>query len=683
MVLMKTEGMMRRRLLVLTAIGFLGASLAMADDDDPPSRAARLSFLAGTVSFQPGSVEDWVPATLNRPMTTGDRLWTEAGGRAEMHIGSAALRLNGRTSFAFLNLEDRMVQVQVSVGTMNVRLRNLADDETFEIDTPQLALTLLRAGEYRVDVNEDGAASIVSVRGGDAEANAGSQAVAVRARDQLRVSGPEDEPVLDRRDIPPADAFDNFCENRDRREDMSQSARYVSRDIPGYADLDAAGAWREAPGYGMVWYPAGLQVGWAPYRYGHWAWIAPWGWTWVDDAPWGYAPFHYGRWVFAGGGWGWVPGPVGPRPVYAPAMVAWVGGGGFSVGIGVGVGPAVGWFALGPREVWVPSYHYSPAYIQNVNVTNTVIVNRTVINNVNVNNVTYVNRNVAGAVTVMPQNQMVAGRPVGTAGVAATPQMVAGAQVQTRAAVVPDRTAVLGARAGVAAPTPPASVSSRQIVARNTPPPAPVPFAQQRTQLQQNPGQPVPRTTLAQMPRGPQGGPTPGQAPTGAQGVQPGPRFRTVGPPRTGNQGGPAPSGGVGGGQGGGGIRPGPGAPTPGARVGVTPGVTPNGPSTNGPGTPNPAVTPRTPTTPPGPGTPQPEVRRPPEIKTTPTSPTPPGPGTPKPEIRTKEPAPETKSTPPPTGGGGGKQAPKENKQKQDGKRRPPPPEKDEKGKER
>ena len=228
MVLVKAEGIVRKRLLVLAVIGFVGASMAVADEDDPPSRAARLSFLAGTVSFQPGSVEDWVPAMLNRPMTTGDRLWTEAGARAEMHIGSAALRMNGRTSFSFLNLDDRTVQVQVSVGTLNVRLRNLADSEVFEIDTPHMALTLLRAGEYRVDVNEEGDASIVSVRGGDAEANAGSQAVTVRAREQLRVTG-ADQPVFDRRDIPPADPFDNFCENRDRREDMSASAMARAR----------------------------------------------------------------------------------------------------------------------------------------------------------------------------------------------------------------------------------------------------------------------------------------------------------------------------------------------------------------------------------------------------------------------------------------------------------------------
>jgi hypothetical protein len=484
---------MKKVLFPLIA-ALLAIPAANADDDDPPGRAARLSYLSGTVSFQPGSVEDWVPATLNRPMTTGDRLWTESGARAEMHIGSAAVRLDGRTNFAFLNLDDRTAQIQVSVGTVSVRLRRLADDESFEIDTPQMALTLLRPGEYRIEVNEQGDATIAGVRGGEAEINAGTQTYPVHAREQIRVTG-TDQPVFDTRAIPPADAFDNWCQDRDRREDLSESGRHVSRDIPGYADLDSNGVWREYPDYGWVWAPRVAVVDWAPYRYGHWAWIAPWGWTWVDDAPWGYAPFHYGRWVYVGGGWAWVPGPIVPRPVYAPAMVAWVGGANWSIGVSIG-GPPVGWFPLGPREVWVPAYHHSPTYIERVNVTNTVIVNRTVINNVNVTNVNYVNRNVAGAVTVVPQNTLIAGRPVGASAVRVTPDVVARGEVRNVPAAAPDRTAVLGPRAQPSA-APPAAVVNRTIVARQTPPPPSPSFSQQQPMLRQNPGQPIPRGSLA------------------------------------------------------------------------------------------------------------------------------------------------------------------------------------------
>jgi len=176
-------------------------------------------------------------------------------------------------------------------------------------------------------------------------------------------------------------------------------------------------------------------VGWAPYRYGHWAYISPWGWTWVDDASWGFAPFHYGRWVFVAGAWGWVPAPprvVGiayVRPVYAPALVAWVGGPHFGVGVGGGIGVGgfaagvnVGWFPLGPREVFVPSYAVSRAYVNRVNISNTTM-NETVVNNyynttvvnrnVNVNNnVRYVNQGVPGAVTATSPRAFTSAQPV-------------------------------------------------------------------------------------------------------------------------------------------------------------------------------------------------------------------------------------------------------------------------------
>jgi hypothetical protein len=477
--------------------------------EDPPSRAARLSLLTGTVSFQPGGVEDWVPATPNRPLTTGDRLWTEAGSRAELLLGSAALRLSGRTDFTFINLNDQITQVQVSTGTLSVRLRRLADQESFEIDTPQVAFSLLRPGEYRIDVNEQGDATIVTVRGGQGEAVAGNQTQTVYARQQVRASGNGDVPVIfDERDAPVADAFDNFCSDRDRREDRSESARHVSRDMPGYADLDEHGVWREDPQYGWIWAPR-VEAGWAPYHNGHWAWIAPWGWTWVDDAPWGYAPFHYGRWAFAGDAWVWVPGPPAVRPVYAPALVAWVGGPRFGVSLAIGGGGgAVGWFALGPGELWAPAYHASPRYFNQVNVSNTVVnrnVNITnVYNNVYVNknttNITYVNQNVNGAVSAVPQNAMVTGRPVAQAALRVPPNAVAAAQIQQAAPVAPQRSAVVGG----ASPTkvaPPPAVMNRSIVARATPPPPPVPFAQQQAALQQNPGQPLNRTALTQIQR--------------------------------------------------------------------------------------------------------------------------------------------------------------------------------------
>ena len=170
------------------------------------------------------------------------------------------------------------------------------------------------------------------------------------------------------------DDFDSWCYSRYNRYEHSRSMQYLSDDVVGYADLDDNGDWAPAADYGAVWYPR-VAAGWAPYREGHWAWIDPWGWTWVDDEPWGYAPFHYGRWAFIGGRWGWIPGPRQVMPVYAPALVVFVGGGGMAFG------GNIAWFPLGPREVFVPSYHVSRGYLVNLNMSGT-IVNQTVITNV-------------------------------------------------------------------------------------------------------------------------------------------------------------------------------------------------------------------------------------------------------------------------------------------------------------
>jgi hypothetical protein len=479
-----------RKLFVLLSL----ASFAMAQDAaDPPSRAARLSYINGTVSFQPGGVDDWVPAEPNRPLTTGDRLWTEEGSRAELNLGTAAFRLNSRTNFTFLNLDDKAAQIQLSLGTLNIRLRRLADDETIEVDTPQAAFTLLRPGDYRIDVNEAGDATIATVRGGDVEATSNGQSFAIHAREQVRITGVEGaEPVFDRRPTPPADPFDNFCQDRDRREDLSTSGKYVSRDMPGYADLDANGTWRTDPQYGAVWVPSTVPVGWSPYHYGHWAWIAPWGWTWVDDAPWGYAPFHYGRWVFAAGAWGWVPGPIGPRPVYAPAMVAYVGGASFGVGL-------VGWFPLGPREVFVPAYGVSALYMTRINVTNTVVTEVAIRNGAA--GVVYANRTVPGAVVAVRGEALVGGRPIAAAAIRVPPGAIERAEVMHAAPVAPERAAVLGGRASLAGPhLPPAAVVNRPVVAKMGPPPRPVPFADQQEALRENPGKPLPNVRPAAAP---------------------------------------------------------------------------------------------------------------------------------------------------------------------------------------
>jgi hypothetical protein len=464
--------------------------------DDPPTRVARLGYMEGSVSLQPAGETEWVQAVANRPMTTGDKLWADKGSRAELQLGSAVIRLSENTGVSFLNLDDHTAQIQLSSGTINLSVRRLDQNDDFEVDTPDLAFTVSRPGNYRLDASEDGTYTVVSLRGGEGQATGNGQTYTLHAGEKATFSGGTDSLNANVEDLAGPDQFDNWADGRDHRYDNSRSAQYVSRDVVGYEDLDDNGSWRDDQNYGHVWYPNNVAPGWAPYREGHWDWISPWGYTWVDDSSWGYAPFHYGRWVAVGGRWGWIAGPVNVQPVYAPALVVFIGGG------GGGFGGDVGWFPLGPREVYVPPYQVSRGYMNQVNVSNTT-VNTTTITNVynttiinkstNITNVTYANRNVQGAVTVVPQRAFAGAQPVGRAAIAVNPQQIARAPISARAAVLPTQQSVLGAKASTAnrVTAPPAAVMNRQVVAKRTPPPPPVPFAKQQQALAAHPGEPL------------------------------------------------------------------------------------------------------------------------------------------------------------------------------------------------
>src|SRR5580698_1606799 len=160
--------------LSLLAVGFPQRAAAQ-DDDDPPGRVARLSFIQGSVSFRPAGEPDWIAVVPNRPITTGDMIWADADSRAELRLGSATIRMNSTTGFSFLNLDDRVVQVQLSEGTLDVRVLRLGDEETFEVDTPNQAFSILRPGFYRFEADPDGNSTYVTVRSGQGEATGGGQ----------------------------------------------------------------------------------------------------------------------------------------------------------------------------------------------------------------------------------------------------------------------------------------------------------------------------------------------------------------------------------------------------------------------------------------------------------------------------------------------------------------------------
>jgi hypothetical protein len=477
--------------LLLLVVAWAAPSQLWAEGDDPPARVARLSYMKGNVSLQISGASDWGQATLNYPLTTGDRVYTDQGSQVELEVGSTAVRMSEATDLTVANLTDELLQLGIGQGTVRVRVFELAPGESVEVDTPNGALTLLQPGDYRVDTFPNDGATLAIVNRGSLEVSGGNVLQRVESGQAVKLTGTE--PIQITSVEPPnPDAFDEWCRERDRRFESAASARYVSRSVPGYYDLDQYGQWQDVPEYGPVWYPAAVPAGWVPYRVGHWAWVPPWGWTWVEDEPWGFCPFHYGRWVVVEGVWGWVPGPLVVRPYYAPALVAFLGGPNFSVAVGIG-GP-VGWFPLGPREPFFPWYHHGDAYLRQVNVTNIRnVTNITNITNVtNINSIRYVNRTVA--TTVVSGEAFRSGQPVYRNVVRVTPEQLAQAEIAAHPRINPAGQALIGGRPAPRPPRLPTPVTMRGAGER------PVPS---------RPSQPPPPTRAAAPERGEAGRPAP------------------------------------------------------------------------------------------------------------------------------------------------------------------------------
>ncbi len=494
-----------RAVALLVGIALVALSgLAAAE---PPLRAARLSFISGTVIFSPAGQSEWVRAVVNRPLTSGDRLWVDAGSRAELQVGGAAIRLGPSTSLVLSNLDDRIAQLELDRGTLKVRVRRMGANQAFEVNTPNLAVSMRRAGEYRIDSDPNEDATSVAVQSGRAELYGERGSYAVAAGQGYRFYGTslnDYDRLAKYRD----DDLDRWARERDRRIETSRSARYVSPDVVGYEELDAYGTWGTDQDYGNVWRPSRVASGWTPYRDGHWSWVDPWGWTWVDDAPWGYAVSHYGRWANLRGSWVWVPGPQREQAVYAPALVGFVDGRNLQLAsaVGTAIAAAIGWFPLAPKEVYRPSYPVSRGYFDRVNRSNTVVApatitniyNTTIVNRTtNVTNVTYANQRVPGALIAVPAQAFVQSQPVAKAAVPVAKEAAVAAPVAAVAAVAPVQQSVQGSGAPVAGTRPPGR--QRNVIARTAPPPAPPAFAAQQSQLAATPGVPIDPAKRAQL----------------------------------------------------------------------------------------------------------------------------------------------------------------------------------------
>jgi len=431
---------------------------------DPPTRVARLSFVDGSVSFQPGGQGDWAQAMRNRPVSIGDKIWADNNSRAEIQAGEASIHLGSMTALSFLNMDDQTTQMRLAEGTINFRVRELREGDVYEVDTPNLTFNVTEAGAFRIDVNENGDATRVTAIRGEAEVTANGQTYTIHAGERGEFNGVDDNVTYLVTAAPEPDEFDQWSNDRDLREDNSISARYVSREVPGYSDLDDNGSWNQEPDYGPVWYPNTADVGWAPYSYGYWNYVGPWGWTWIGYEPWGFAPFHYGRWAFVGSRWGWCPGPHYARPIYGPAFVGFLGG-----GFGFGIGGGIGWFPLGFREPFRPWYHTSGVYFRNINFNNTRFSNSTFINNRG-GNFNYAYAHNTRAVTVASRSNFVNGQAINRGAFRVNEAALRSAQVTNRTGFAPTRQSFVGvaaSRGNIARP--PSAIQNRSVLARTAP----------------------------------------------------------------------------------------------------------------------------------------------------------------------------------------------------------------------
>ncbi|MRD49439.1 hypothetical protein GHT07_19375 [Caenimonas koreensis DSM 17982] len=477
------SGLLRYLLPFLLALVSLGAWA------DPPMRVARISYVTGDASFSVGGERDWGRAVVNRPLITGDKLWVDRGARAELQLGSSAIRLGSNTSIALLNLDDRTTQIQLTQGVLNARVRRLDRGEVFEIATPNLAYSIRKPGIYRIEVDPQGDSTMVLVRQGSAQVYGEGRAFMIGANRAYRFydTNLQDFETFA---VRAPDEFDRWSTDRDRRWDASPSRKFVPADMIGYADLDANGTWRKVPEYGNVWIPTRVAADWAPYRDGHWSWVEPWGWTWIDDAPWGFAPSHYGRWARVSNTWAWVPGPVAQRPVYAPALVAFIG-----TGSPQGGGGTVAWVPLGPREVYRPAYTSSREYFYRINNgADRNFVERSYVQRAEPPP-RYANQQIAGAVIGMLASAFAQSKPVQRETVRIAPDIAQRAQALNVAPVAPQRASVVGAAPSDTRP-PPRRIE-RPVVAQTAPPPPPVSFEAKLNALTRNAGRPLDAAAVA------------------------------------------------------------------------------------------------------------------------------------------------------------------------------------------
>jgi hypothetical protein len=352
------------RALLLLCLGFfVGAAPSLAQDD-PPGRVGRLAALQGEAWVFDHEQGDWAAALLNRPITSGDRIATAEGASLELQIGSTTLLLGGQTEFEVLRLDDERMQFRLQRGRLALLLRSAEVAAELELLHPEARFQPLRAGLYRIDRLAE--ASDAVVQRGELQVRGHNLSMTLHAGQRAAFWREGALGDTTRQWLMAQEDDFTLLVQRYEQAARTAAAPLLPAEMTGIQDLDRHGQWQQHPEFGVVWSPTVVAVGWAPFRHGQWVWLRPWGWTWVDAAPWGFAPSHYGRWLWWGNRWCWTPGSHVRRPVFAPGLVGWVGPPP-AVHAGKRPLPGAGWVPLGPREPFQPGYRASPGHVQRLN----------------------------------------------------------------------------------------------------------------------------------------------------------------------------------------------------------------------------------------------------------------------------------------------------------------------------
>ncbi|MEK8052092.1 DUF6600 domain-containing protein [Ideonella sp. DXS22W] len=317
----------------LVGLALVGGAQAAEDDG---WRVGRLAATQGRVWLLdredgPGTEatgrERWrdsstTPLT-NWPLGRGDQLRTAPDGRATLQIDTLTLRLGADTELRIEQLDAARVLLWLPRGDLALHVLAEPQGRAIELRTPEGRLWPLRVGHYRASRAHD--STQATAWAGEWRFDADDSALNVpegRRADFWQQGRPPRTHYawvgVDR------DAFADWT-RREARNDVAPAAPLAPElaGMPGAGDLQRWGDWRDDPAAGRVWLPRELPPGWAPYRDGRWVWVSPWGWTWIDAAPWGFAPFHYGQWVLIGGRWAWAPAPRVERHRYVPVLPGW------------------------------------------------------------------------------------------------------------------------------------------------------------------------------------------------------------------------------------------------------------------------------------------------------------------------------------------------------------------------